>query len=291
MVPLKGTLYFHTYCMCVSGYVQYSIFSILTRISNKISFREISRNWSKTNFVISWNKWPISRNFAFHETVISRTWSETKWYSLTKMTKKTDKIMYPKVILIVGNYRTVVSYRIKNDSNFPRPTVVYLFVLPSTVSGNWKAVSQDFRSLIFHVLNLPSRLSVSMSVSMSMNNVRFHVFVPCSCSMSVFHVHVIGNEQQYGYGHAARTMGKDSKDMHQGKGHGHAARTWTCGMDIYMDKDKQHGNRGPLTRQGHWHALGHRHTERIWTWIYSLDMDMQHDMVIQHGLGHAEFLV
>jgi hypothetical protein len=32
----------------------------------------------------------------------------------------------------------------------------------------------------------------------------------------------------------------------------------------------------------HWpDALGHRHTERIWTWIYSLDMDTQ------HGHGHT----
>jgi hypothetical protein len=53
-----------------------------------------------------------------------------------------------------------------------------------------------------------------------------------------------------------------------------------------MDKDMG-------MQRGQEHTHGHKHTEWLLTWTYSIDMDIEHggtrsmDMVIQHGRVHA----
>jgi hypothetical protein len=63
---------------------------VLDRISNEISFRKISWNWSEMNFVISRKKWSISRNFVFRETVMSGKWNETKLNEMVRFNETSE---------------------------------------------------------------------------------------------------------------------------------------------------------------------------------------------------------
>jgi hypothetical protein len=207
--------------------------------------------------------------FVFHKTAISlkeKTKMKRNGTIWRNWRKRPDQVMYP---------------RIKNYSNFPRPTVVYLFGLLSIVSCN---KSNCFTRLSisdnFHELNLPSRMSVSVSVSMSVStsvsmscpfpclcsmsvfHVRvqcpcsmsvFHVCVPCPCSMSVFHVCVPCPCPWKWTAVWTWTCSVDM-DMQQGQW---VRTTRTCSMVV--DMDMQHG---------------HRHV--AWTRTCGMDMKMQH---------------